>query len=56
MSCSYGPGRYNPNYEEKGMDYPIGYVRWTENRNMQAFLDLVSQGKVNLGYINHSYF
>ena len=47
MSCSYGPGRYNSNYEEKGMDYPIGYVRWTENRNMQAFLDLVSQGKVN---------
>ena len=47
MSCSYGPGRYNSNYEEKGMDYPIGYVRWTENRNMQAFLDLVSQKKVN---------
>ena len=47
MSCSYGPGRYNPNYEEKGMDYPIGYVRWTENRNMQAYLDLVSQRKVN---------
>ena len=48
MSTSYGPGRYNPNYEEKGLDYPIGYVRWTENRNMQAFLDLVAQGKVNL--------
>ncbi len=47
MSCSYGPGRYNSNYEEKGMDYPIGYVRWTENRNMQSFLDLVSHGKIN---------
>ena len=47
MSCSYGPGRYNSNYEDKGMDYPIGYVRWTENRNMQAYLDLVSQGKIN---------
>lgn len=47
MSCSYGPGRYNSNYEEKGLDYPIGYVRWTENRNMQAFLDLVSQRKVS---------
>lgn len=46
MSSSYGPGRYNSNYEEKGMDYPIGYVRWTENRNMQAFLELVSQNKV----------
>jgi len=35
ISCSYGPGRYDPLYEEKGIDYPIGYVRWTENRNMQ---------------------
>jgi len=47
MATSYGPGRYNPNYEEKGYDYPIAYVRWTENRNMQAFLQMVSEGKVN---------
>lgn len=40
MSCSYGPGRYNTRYEEEGLDYPIGYVRWTENRNMRGFLDL----------------
>lgn len=40
MSCSYGPGRYDSDYEEKGIDYPIGYCRWTENRNMQAFLEM----------------
>ncbi len=49
LSRSYGPGRYDPVYEEKGYDYPIGYVRWTENRNMQVFLDLVAQDKVNVG-------
>ncbi len=48
MSRSYGPGRYDPGYEEHGHDYPIGYVRWTERRNMEAFLDLVAQGKLNL--------
>jgi len=48
MSRSYGPGRYDPIYEEKGIDYPIDYVRWTENRNMQAFLDLLKNGKVNV--------
>ncbi len=48
QSRSYGPGRYDPNYEEKGQDYPIGYVRWTENRNMEAFLDLVARGRVQL--------
>jgi predicted dehydrogenase/threonine dehydrogenase-like Zn-dependent dehydrogenase len=42
MSRSYGPGRYDPGYEEAGNDYPIGYVRWTERRNMEAFLDLLS--------------
>jgi predicted dehydrogenase len=47
-SCSYGPGRYDPAYEEKGMDYPQGYVRWTEKRNMQAFLDLVAARKIDL--------
>lgn len=48
ISCSYGPGRYDPSYEEHGNDYPAGYVRWTENRNMQSFLDLVAQGRVNV--------
>jgi polar amino acid transport system substrate-binding protein len=48
MSCSYGPGRYDVNYEENGNDYPYGYVRWTEQRNMEAFLQLISQGKVNV--------
>ncbi len=45
---SYGPGRYDSNYEEFGIDYPYGYVRWTENRNMQAFLGLAAQKKINL--------
>jgi len=48
FSRSYGPGRYDPNYEEKGIDYPIGYIRWPEKRNMESFLNLVSQGKVKL--------
>lgn len=48
ISSSYGPGRYDPEYEEKGKDYPYGYVRWTENRNMQAFLDLIANGKVKV--------
>lgn len=46
LSRSYGPGRYDPEYEEKGHDYPIGYVRWTERRNMAEFLRLVSTGQV----------
>ena len=46
LSCSYGPGRYDPVYEEQGIDYPFGYVRWTEQRNMSAFLQLVAEGKV----------
>ena len=48
MSCSYGPGRYDARYEEDGQDYPIGYVRWTENRNMQAYLDLLGAGKLDV--------
>jgi predicted dehydrogenase/threonine dehydrogenase-like Zn-dependent dehydrogenase len=48
MSCSYGPGRYDKVYEELGNDYPYAYVRWTEQRNMEAFLDLVSLGRLNL--------
>jgi polar amino acid transport system substrate-binding protein len=48
MSRSYGPGRYDPEHELKGHDYPIGYVRWTEGRNLASFLDLVEQGKVDV--------
>lgn len=56
MSCSYGPGRYDTTYEEKGVDYPIGYVRWTENRNMQAFLDLAAAAKIEPEkLISHSF-
>jgi predicted dehydrogenase/threonine dehydrogenase-like Zn-dependent dehydrogenase len=47
-SRSYGPGRYDPSYEEKGLDYPRGYVRWTEKRNMEAFLDLLAAKKIDL--------
>jgi len=49
FSRSYGPGRYDPVYEEQGVDYPIGYVRWTERRNLACFLDLVDGGQVDLG-------
>ena len=48
VSRSYGPGRYDRDYEEKGLDYPIGYVRWTERRNMECILDLQAQGKLVL--------
>jgi predicted dehydrogenase/threonine dehydrogenase-like Zn-dependent dehydrogenase len=48
ISTSYGPGRYDPLYEEAGLDYPIAYVRWTENRNMEAFLRLVATGAVRV--------
>ncbi|HEY7533515.1 MAG TPA: bi-domain-containing oxidoreductase, partial [Nitrospiraceae bacterium] len=51
MSCSYGPGRYDPKYEQKGVDYPPAYVRWTEKRNMQAFQELLHSGKVDIGYL-----
>ncbi|MGI9517590.1 MAG: bi-domain-containing oxidoreductase [Pirellulaceae bacterium] len=47
VSCSYGPGRYDPNYEKRGLDYPIGFVRWTEKRNFQAVLDLMADGKID---------
>lgn len=54
MSCSYGPGRYDSNYEERGQDYPLGFVRWTENRNMEAVLDMMAQRKLNvLPLISH---
>src|SRR5262249_32961147 len=48
ISMSYGPGRYDPQYEEKGHDYPIGYVRWTEKRNIESFIELVSDKRVNV--------
>ncbi|MCB9173369.1 MAG: bi-domain-containing oxidoreductase [Flavobacteriales bacterium] len=49
ISTSYGPGRYDSNYEEKGLDYPYAYVRWTENRNMTEYLRLVHQNYINVG-------
>lgn len=48
VSCSYGPGRYDPIYEEKGIDYPIGYVRWTEKRNFEAVLEIFKQKKISI--------
>lgn len=56
MSASYGPGRYDPNYEDKGIDYPIGYVRWTEQRNMEAFIKLCETGSIDPGkLVTHEY-
>lgn len=51
MACSYGPGRYDLNYEEKGIDYPVAYVRWTEKRNMEAFQELLSKNRIDIGYL-----
>ncbi|HEY9282655.1 MAG TPA: zinc-binding alcohol dehydrogenase, partial [Pyrinomonadaceae bacterium] len=48
VSMSYGPGRYDPEYEERGHDYPLAYVRWTEGRNLEAFLDLLAAGGVRV--------
>ena len=48
VSCSYGPGRYDSEYEDKGNDYPVGFVRWTEQRNFEAILDLLSSGKLDV--------
>lgn len=48
ISTSYGPGRYDASYEDKGIDYPFAYVRWTENRNMTAYLDMVNEGQVKV--------
>lgn len=48
VSASYGPGRYDPNYEEKGQDYPVGYVRWTEQRNFEAVLDMMADGRLDV--------
>ena len=48
VSCSYGPGRYDPLYEESGQDYPLGFVRWTAGRNFEAFIDLVTDGRIDV--------
>ena len=48
VSCSYGPGRYDDNYEQKGLDYPISYVRWTEKRNFETILDAISSGQLDV--------
>ena len=56
VSCSYGPGRYETSYEDKGNDYPIGFVRWTEQRNFEAILDMLSSGKLDVkSLISHRY-
>ena len=48
ISTSYGPGRYDQSYEDRGLDYPVSYVRWTENRNMAEYLRMVSEGQINV--------
>jgi len=56
VSCSYGPGRYDPNYEEGGQDYPIGFVRWTAQRNFEAVLDMLADGRLNVApLISHRF-
>ncbi len=48
VSCSYGPGRYDPSYEDRGNDYPVGFVRWTEQRNFEAVLDMMADGRLDV--------
>ena len=56
VSCSYGPGRYDPEYEEKGHDYPLGFVRWTEQRNFEAVLDMMADGRLDVkSLISHRF-
>ena len=56
VSCSYGPGRYDPAYEEKGQDYPFGFVRWTEQRNFEAVLGLMASGAIDVSkMISHRF-
>lgn len=49
VSCSYGPGRYDSDYEQRGNDYPVGFVRWTEQRNFEAMLDMMASARIELG-------
>lgn len=51
ISCSYGPGRYDSSYEQQGCDYPYPYVRWTENRNMQAFVELIEKNQIDISLL-----
>lgn len=56
VSCSYGPGRYDPSYEEKGQDYPVGFVRWTEQRNFEAVLDMLAERRLDVApLISHRF-
>lgn len=56
VSCSYGPGRYDPTYEEHGVDYPVGFVRWTEQRNLEAVLDMMADGRIDVApLISHRF-
>ena len=56
VSCSYGPGRYDPSYEERGIDYPLGQVRWTAGRNFEAVLDLMASGAIDpSALMSHEY-
>ena len=48
VSCSYGPGRYDDNYEQKGQDYPVAFVRWTEKRNFEAILSAIESGQIDV--------
>ncbi|MFX5705297.1 dehydrogenase, partial [Acinetobacter baumannii] len=48
VSCSYGPGRYDEEYEQKAIDYPLGYVRWTEKRNFETILNAISRGQLKV--------
>ena len=56
VSCSYGPGRYDPAYEEKGLDYPVGFVRWTEQRNFEAVLDMLASGQLDVAPLISHHF
>ena len=56
VSCSYGPGRYDASYEEGGLDYPFGFVRWTEQRNFEAILDMMADGRLDVApLVTHRY-
>lgn len=56
VSCSYGPGRYDPDYEDRGRDYPVAFVRWTEQRNFEAVLDMLAEGHIDVEpLVTHRY-